>query len=193
MTTNFNGIEITSNAKTGTSNKTACLIPPNVTESQRDLLTNKKNGSMIYNITANEWQVFTGGKWLGLVSEKPITPAPGLNTEAFVLPVGKQDEVENLNRENGFMYLDITNNQVRGYINSEWITFYATQCEAPGLGITNGSPMIFPSGAQKDVEVIKNEIDAFIYYDTTNSQLRIFEGKKGETGNGLWRSIKWDE
>jgi hypothetical protein len=193
MTTNFNGIEITSDATTGTTNKTACLIPPNITESQRDLLQNKKNGSMIYNITANKWQVFTDGQWRGLVSENPIAPAPGLNTEAFVLPVGKKEEVEDINRDNGFMYLDITNNQMRGYINSEWITFYATQCEAPGLGITNGSPMIFPSGAQRDVEVIKNEIDAFIYYDTTNSQLRIFEGKKGETGNGLWRSINWNE
>lgn len=193
MTTHFTGIEIISNAKTGTSNKTACLIPPNVTESQRDLLQNKKNGSMIYNITANEWQVFADGKWMGLALEKPITPAPGLNTEAFVLPVGKKDEVEDIERDNGFLYLDITNNQARGYINGKWLTFYATQCEVPGLGITNGGPMIFPSGAQKDVEVINNEIDGFIYYDTTNNQLRIFEGEQGEIGNGIWRSIKWSE
>ncbi|MDA1057028.1 MAG: hypothetical protein O3A58_04270 [Proteobacteria bacterium] len=194
MTTNFTGVEITSSSTTGTQNKTACLIAPNVTESQRNMLQNKKNGSMIYNITAQKFQILANQKWIS-VSEinPPAEPDPGLNTVAFVLPFGAQKEVENIPRANGFMYLDTTNNQVRGYINSKWLTFYATQCEVPGLGITNGSPMIFPSGAQKDVEVIKNEIDGFIYYDTTNNQLRIFEGEQGKIGNGIWRSIKWNE
>lgn len=193
MTTNFNGIEITSNAKTGTANKAACLIPPNVTRSQRDSLQNKKNGAMIFNITDNKWETYVNGSWKSIGDRAPVPPAPGLNTEALVLPSGKKDEVEDIERDNGFLYLDITNNQVRGYINGKWLTFYATQCEVPGLGITNGSPMIFPSGAQKDVEVIKNEIDGFIYYDTTNNRLRIFEGKQGEIGNGIWRSIKWSK
>lgn len=193
MTTSFNGIEITSNSTTGTQNKTACLIAPNVTESQRDMLQNKKNGSMIYNITAKKFQILVNQEWISVSEiDEPVEPDPGLNTVAFVLPFGAQKEVEDIPRANGFMYLDTTNNQVRGYINNEWLTFYSNQCSDIGIGITNGSPMLYPTGAQADVENIKNEIGGFVYYDTTNNQLRIFQGTQDEKGNGIWRTIDWE-
>lgn len=73
--TQFSGITITSNQTTGTSNRNATLAVASVTTAQRDLLQNVtpyvvntvtlkvKNGTMIYNITTQTFQVFLKGAW----------------------------------------------------------------------------------------------------------------------------------
>ena len=76
LITEFSGITITSDQTTGTSNPNATFAVASVTIAQRDLLQNVtpytvgantnvrvKNGTMIYNITSQTFQVFLKGSW----------------------------------------------------------------------------------------------------------------------------------
>ena len=76
LITEFSGLTITSDQTTGTTNPNATLAVASVTTAQRDLLQNVtpytvggntnvrvKNGTMIYNITTQTFQVFLKGTW----------------------------------------------------------------------------------------------------------------------------------
>jgi hypothetical protein len=76
LITEFSGVTITSDQTTGTTNPNATLAVASVTQGQRDKLENVtpytvggntnvrvKNGTMIYNITTQSFQVFLKGTW----------------------------------------------------------------------------------------------------------------------------------
>jgi hypothetical protein len=55
--------------------------------------------------------------------------------------------------------------------NGEWSTLTSASVDV-GEGLDAGSPpVVIPSGAKAAVEVVANELDGFIYYDTTNTVL----------------------
>jgi len=187
--TQFSGITITSNQTTGTSNRNATLAIVNVTQAQRDLLQNVtpyvvngvtvkvKNGTMIYNITAGLFQLFRNGQWENISTNITTATGVGLTSSPFSIPSGPRANVEvAANQVNGFIYNDTTNNDVRGYINTQWMTLFSVGTGAAGVGLTNGAPLIYPTGPRLNVEVAANQINGFTYFDSTNTVIRTYKG-----------------
>jgi len=187
--TQFSGITITSNQTTGTSNRNATLAIVNVTQAQRDLLQNVtpyvvnavtvkvKNGTMIYNITTGLFQLFRNGQWENISTNITTATGVGLTSSPFSIPSGPRASVEvAANQINGFIYNDTTNNDVRGYINTQWMTLFSVGTGAAGIGLTNGAPLIYPTGPRLNVEVAANQINGFTYFDSTNTVIRTYKG-----------------
>ena len=187
--TQFSGITITSNQTTGTTNKNATLAVVNVTQAQRDLLQNVtpyvvngvtvkvKNGTMIYNITSDLFQLFRNGQWENISTNITTATGVGLTSSPFSIPSGPRANVEvAANQINGFIYNDTTNNDVRGYINTQWMTLFSVGTGAAGVGLTNGAPLIYPTGPRLNVEVAANQINGFTYFDSTNTVIRTYKG-----------------
>lgn len=187
--TQFSGITITSNQTTGTSNRNATLAIVNVTQAQRDLLQNVtpyvvngvtvkvKNGTMIYNITSGLFQLFRNGQWENISTNITTATGVGLTSSPFSIPSGPRASVEVVaNQINGFIYNDTTNNDVRGYINTQWMTLFSVGTGAAGVGLTNGAPLIYPTGPRLNVEVAANQINGFTYFDSTNTVIRTYKG-----------------
>ena len=187
--TQFSGITITSNQTTGTSNRNATLAVVNVTQAQRDLLQNVtpyvvnavtvkvKNGTMIYNITSGLFQLFRNGQWENISTNITTATGVGLTSSPFSIPSGPRANVEvAANQLNGFIYNDTTNNDVRGYINTQWMTLFSVGTGAAGIGLTNGAPLIYPTGPRLNVEVAANQINGFTYFDSTNTVIRTYKG-----------------
>ena len=187
--TQFSGITITSNQTTGTSNRNATLAVVNVTQAQRDLLQNVtpyvvngvtvkvKNGTMIYNITSGLFQLFRNGQWENISTNITTATGVGLTSSPFSIPSGPRANVEvAANQVNGFIYNDTTNNDVRGYINTQWMTLFSVGTGAAGVGLTNGAPLIYPTGPRLNVEVAANQINGFTYFDSTNTVIRTYKG-----------------
>ena len=187
--TQFSGITITSNQTTGTTNKNATLAIVNVTQAQRDLLQNVtpyvvnavtvrvKNGTMIYNITSGLFQLFRNGQWENISTNITTATGVGLTSSPFSIPSGPRANVEvAANQVNGFIYNDTTNNDVRGYINTQWMTLFSVGTGAAGIGLTNGAPLIYPTGPRLNVEVAANQINGFTYFDSTNTVIRTYKG-----------------
>lgn len=187
--TQFSGITITSNQTTGTSNRNATLAIVNVTQAQRDLLQNVtpyvvnavtvkvKNGTMIYNITTGLFQLFRNGQWENISTNITTATGVGLTSSPFSIPSGPRANVEvAANQVNGFIYNDTTNNDVRGYINTQWMTLFSVGTGAAGVGLTNGAPLIYPTGPRLSVEVAANQINGFTYFDSTNTVIRTYKG-----------------
>ena len=187
--TQFSGITITSNQTTGTSNRNATLAVVNVTQAQRDLLQNVtpyvvnaitvkvKNGTMIYNITSGLFQLFRNGQWENISTNITTATGVGLTSSPFSIPSGPRASVEvAANQVNGFIYNDTTNNDVRGYINTQWMTLFSVGTGAAGVGLTNGAPLIYPTGPRLNVEVAANQINGFTYFDSTNTVIRTYKG-----------------
>ena len=187
--TQFSGITITSNQTTGTSNRNATLAVVNVTQAQRDLLQNVtpyvvnavtvrvKNGTMIYNITSGLFQLFRNGQWENISTNITTATGVGLTSSPFSIPSGPRASVEVVaNQINGFIYNDTTNNDVRGYINTQWMTLFSVGTGAAGIGLTNGAPLIYPTGPRLNVEVAANQINGFTYFDSTNTVIRTYKG-----------------
>ena len=161
----------------------------NVTQAQRDLLQNVtpyvvngvtvkvKNGTMIYNITSGLFQLFRNGQWENISTNITTATGVGLTSSPFSIPSGPRANVEvAANQVNGFIYNDTTNNDVRGYINTQWMTLFSVGTGAAGVGLTNGAPLIYPTGPRLNVEVAANQINGFTYFDSTNTVIRTYKG-----------------
>lgn len=74
--------------------------------------------------------------------------------------------------------------QIFDFVNNagQWQNILSINTTATGVGLTNGTPFIYPSGPRLNVEVAANQVSGFTYYDTTNSNLRIYD-------NGAWVTI----
>lgn len=66
--------------------------------------------------------------------------------------------------------------------NGEWSTLTSASVDV-GAGLDAGSPpVVIPSGPKDEVEVAANELNGFIYYDTTDTLLKA-------RLNDVWRVI----
>jgi hypothetical protein len=64
----------------------------------------------------------------------------------------------------------------------QWQNVLLVNTTATGVGLTNGTPFVYPSGPRGNVEVADNEINGFTYYNTTDNSLR-------SRINGAWKII----
>jgi hypothetical protein len=186
--TALSGLTITSDQTLGTNNPNATFAFPNVTTTQRDLLQNVtpyivngatvriKEGTIIFNISVDKLQMFRNGIWESVTTNISTATGVGLSSSPFSIPSGTRAAVEvAANQVNGFIYNDTTNNQVRGYINTQWMTLFTVATTATGVGLTNGAPFVFPSGPRGNVEVAANQVNGFTYFDVTNTVLRTYK------------------
>lgn len=193
--TALSGLTITSDQTTGTNNPNATFAVSNVTTAQRDLLQNVtpyivngatvriKEGTIIFNISVDKLQMFRNGIWESVTTNISTATGVGLSSSPFSIPSGTKADVEVLaNQVNGFIYYDTTTKQVRGYINTQWMTLFTVATTATGVGLTNGAPFVFPSGPSASVEVAGNQVNGFTYYDTTSNTLKT-------RINGAWRTV----
>jgi hypothetical protein len=186
--TALSGLTITSDQTLGTNNQGATFAVSNVTTAQRDLLQNVtpyivngatvriKEGTIIFNITVDKLQMFRNGGWESFTTNISTATGVGLLSAPFSIPSGTRAAVEvAANQVNGFIYNDTTNNQVRGYINTGWMTIFTVATTATGVGLTNGAPFVYPSGPRGNVEVAANQVNGFTYFDVTNNLLRTYK------------------
>jgi len=193
--TALSGLTITSDQTTGTNNPNATFAVSSVTTTQRDKLENVtpyvvngatvkiKEGTIIFNISVDKLQMFRNGIWESVTTNISTATGVGLSSSPFSIPSGTRLAVEvAANQVNGFIYNDTTNNQVRGCINAQWMTLFTVATTATGVGLTNGAPFVFPSGPSASVEVAANQVNGFAYYNTTSTNLRIYD-------NGAWATV----
>lgn len=186
--TALSGLTITSDQTLGTNNQSATFAVSNVTTAQRDLLQNVtpyivngvtvkiKEGTIIFNISVDKLQMFRNGGWESFTTNISTATGVGLLSAPFSIPSGTRAAVEvAANQVNGFIYNDTTNNQVRGYINTGWMTIFTVATTATGVGLTNGAPFVYPSGPRGNVEVAANQVNGFTYFDVTNNLLRTYK------------------
>lgn len=186
--TALSGLTITSDQTLGTNNQSATFAVSNVTTAQRDLLQNVtpyivngvtvriKEGTIIFNISVDKLQMFRNGGWESVTTNISAATGVGLLSAPFSIPSGTRAAVEvAANQVNGFIYNDTTNNQVRGYINTQWMTLFTVATTATGVGLTNGAPFVYPSGPRGNVEVAANQVNGFTYFDVTNTVLRTYK------------------
>ncbi len=74
--------------------------------------------------------------------------------------------------------------QIFDFVNNTgvWQNLLSINTTATGVGLTNGAPFVFPSGPSASVEVAANRVNGFAYYNTTASNLRIYD-------NGAWVTV----
>jgi len=67
--------------------------------------------------------------------------------------------------------------QIFDFVNNAgiWQNVLSINTTAPGTGLTNGAPFVFPSGLRGNVEVVANQVNGFTYFDATNSVLRTYK------------------
>ena len=86
----------------------------------------------------------------------------------------------------GTVILNITTGfvQIFYFVNNAgiWQNLFSINTTATGVGLTNGAPFVFPSGTAGSVEVPANQVNGFAYYNTTSSNLRIYD-------NGNWVTV----
>lgn len=83
---------------------------------------------------------------------------------------------------NGAIVYDNVLNVLRTYKNGVLNTLGTSLGTATGVGLTSGSPFIFPSGTNGGVEVAGNQVNGFTYYGTTSNTLRSYV-------DGAWVTI----
>ena len=67
--------------------------------------------------------------------------------------------------------------QIFDFVNNAgvWQNILSVNTTATGVGLTNGTPFVYPSGARAAVEVVANQINGFTYFDVTNAVLRTYK------------------
>lgn len=74
--------------------------------------------------------------------------------------------------------------QIFDFVNNAgiWQNVLSINTTATGVGLTNGTPFVYPSGTATSVEVPANEVNGFTYYDTTSNTLKT-------RINGTWKTV----
>ena len=93
----------------------------------------------------------------------------------------------------GTIIFNITVGTLQMFRNGQWENITTTITTASGTGLSS-APFSIPSGAKADVEVADNAVNGFMYYDTTNKDVKgridnqwmtLFSAVTGNSGVGL--------
>jgi hypothetical protein len=83
----------------------------------------------------------------------------------------------------GTMVFNITSNVFQIFINGQWQNLFSVNTTAKGSGLTNGAPLVYPSGTAESVEGNDkgNEVAGFTYYATDTNTLKYYNGTAWKT------------
>ena len=104
------------------------------------------------------------------------------SNNGFYAPQLSTAQRDAITASNGAIIYNTTTLLFQVHKNGAWNTLTSSSIDV-GTGLVAGSsPVIIPSGPKAAVEVAANNINGFIYYDTTNTVLTA-------RVNGAWRVI----
>lgn len=84
---------------------------------------------------------------------------------------------------NGAIVYNTTTNLYNIYQNGAWFTLNSSPTTVSGIGLVAGnSPFLFPSGTAATVEVAANQVNGFMYYNTTANTIKA-------RVNGAWVTV----
>lgn len=75
---------------------------------------------------------------------------------------------------NGAIVYNTALGTLQSYVDGVWNNLNSSLATASGVGLVAGTPFILPSGTRVAVEVPANQINGFMYYDTTNTVARAY-------------------
>lgn len=83
----------------------------------------------------------------------------------------------------GTMVFNITSNVFQIFINGLWQNLFSVNTDATGTGITSGTPLVYPSGTETNVEGEDkgNKKPGFTYYETNTNTLKYYNGTDWKT------------
>lgn len=136
------------------------------------------NGGIVYNTTTNFLQVYQNGAWVNLE-----TAGAG----NFIVPVVANTAALPAAPANGMIVYQTDIGLFKIYqtpaSGAAWSIIYANVSAATGVGLVAGnSPYSLPSGTSAAVEVAGNQVNGFIYYNTTLTNPRAYI-------NGAWTTL----
>ena len=76
--------------------------------------------------------------------------------------------------KNGTMVFNITLGLFQLF-NTQWMILFSVGTTATGVGLTNGAPLVYPTGPKVAVEVQANQINGFTYFDSTAIAIRTYK------------------
>ena len=98
------------------------------------------------------------------------------------LTTAQRDAIPATTLANGAIIYNTTTNTFQNYTSGVWNNLNSSVATA-GVGLIAGSsPVILPSGEDASVEVPANQINGFIYYDTTSNTTKLRQ-------NGAWVTV----
>lgn len=148
------------------------------------------NGMIVYQTDIGLFKIYQtppdGAGWSAIYANVSVATGVGLvaGNSPYSLPSGTLAAVEVAgNQVNGFAYYNTTGTNVRGYFHGVWTTIETTTNAATGVGLAAGNtPVVLPNGASGTVEVAGNQVNGFIYYNTTGTNVRAYV-------NGAWGTV----
>jgi hypothetical protein len=154
-----------------TTGATNALVAPNLTTVNRPAAPT--NGMIYYDTTTNEFTAYLNGGWVALY---PTTNLLG----NLVVPVVANTGALPAAPANGMIVYqtDIGAFKVyqTGASGAGWGLLYGNVSAATGAGLVAGnSAFTLPSGTRAAVEVAGNQVNGFMYYDTTNNVIRTYK------------------
>ena len=118
------------------------------------------------------------------LSSLDISPDPHNKNNGFYVPqvtTAQRDAIPVGTIRNGGIIYNSDLRFFQVYQDNAWKNLNTSLDNASGAGL-NGAPLLIPTGAEDDVEVAGNEVQGFIYYDTTNNVLKLRD-------NAAWKTI----
>lgn len=157
-----------------TTGATNALIAPNLTTAARP--NPASNGMIYYDTTTTEFTAYLNGAWVALY---PTTNLLG----NLVVPVVANAGALPAAPAAGMIVYQTDIGAFKVYQNGAWAIMYNNTSAATGVGLTAGNnPFTLSSGTRAAVEVAGNQINGFMYYDTTNNVIRA-------RVNALWVTV----
>lgn len=118
------------------------------------------------------------------LSSLDISPDPHNKNNGFYVPqvtTAQRNAIPGNTIRNGGIIYNSNLRFFQVYQDNAWKNLNTSLNNASGAGL-NGAPLLIPTGAEADVEVAGNEVQGFIYYDTTNNVLKLRD-------NAAWKTI----
>lgn len=151
-----------------TTGATNALVAPNLTTANRPAVP--ANGMIYYDTTTNEFSAYLNGAWVVLY---PTTNLAGNLIVPVVANTGALPAVP----ANGMIVYQTDIGAFKVYqtnaTGAGWAIMYNNVSTATGAGLAAGdNPFTLPDAARVGVEVVGNQVNGFVYYDSTNNLLR---------------------
>lgn len=108
-----------------------------------------------------------------------ITDTETLNNPNIVYTYGPNNSIRNLKTT---YTVDANNATVKDQFTNTIYEFDSAAAIGTGVGLTSGIPIGLPRGPRAAVEVAGNQVNGFLYYDTTNNIARKYN-------NGAWANL----
>lgn len=146
-----------------------------------------RNETTVYEAIASDCDPISGARSKSFGIYHPIATQAQIDAQfATNKPYTDKNDIKR-NNVDGTTFYNNTKDRYQGIRGAnadgtkKVVDFYTIPTSAAGVGLT-GVPFNYPFGARADVEVAANQIEGFVYRDTTNNLIRTYLG-------GEWKTV----